>query len=168
MIRIIYLVIFSIVISAGCQQQESVERYIEDGIAVIHNPLEPVKNPTKIISLKLELDFVIDSELAEIAETGLSDIRTFDVDDEGNIYILSLLKAEFLIHKFSEKGEHILSFGRKGQGPGELSGPSSLFIRLNNNLFVTDARGLKLVNYDRISQLENEIPFPFRINVILP
>ena len=42
-------------------------------------------------------------------------VHGFDIDQEGNVFILN---GDYRIHKFSLDGYYLLTFSRKGQGPG--------------------------------------------------
>jgi len=67
-------------------KQNEVERYVEDGIEVVLNHLEPYSSEDmKTLSLKKIL--TIDTEKEETAEFGITDIGLFDIDSEGNIFI---------------------------------------------------------------------------------
>ena len=48
------------------------------------------------------------------------------IDEQGQIWYLD--KAEDKVHLFSAQGRWIRSFGRTGDGPGDLCGPHSLFM----------------------------------------
>jgi hypothetical protein len=56
----------------------------------------------------------------DIAKLGLGDIYNFDIDSEGNIYVLNGKPVEYFVFKFDRNGRFVKFFGRKGQGPGEL------------------------------------------------
>jgi len=107
-------------------KQDVVERYIEDGVEVIVNHLEPYKIKGVPSTFHLEEEFAIDTEKDDVATTGLTDITHFDVDSEGNIYCLNETSNENFIVKFNKNGNFIISFGRKGQGPGEMNLPYHL------------------------------------------
>jgi hypothetical protein len=47
----------------------------------------------------------------------------FDVDDVGNIYLIGYKNEKNFVYKLDSSGEYLLSFGAKGQGPGELEMP---------------------------------------------
>lgn len=69
----------------SCKKQEQVERYMEDGVEVVVNPLELYKIKGEPSTLFLEEIFTIDTERDDVAEVGLTDIWSVDVDSEGNI-----------------------------------------------------------------------------------
>ena len=56
----------------------------------------------------------------------ISVISDFKVDSEGNLWIAD--NKSYRIRKYNQKGKLILSFGRRGQGPGE-------FMRIRSFVF---------------------------------
>lgn len=130
---------------------------MEDGVEVIVNYLEPYKIKGEPSTLHLEEEFTIDTEKEEIAELGLTDIRGFDVDSEENIYIfMPPLSKENLIYKFDRDGNFITSFGRRGQGPGEIQYAYYQRITMDNEIPIVDGRGLKLLFFDKDGNLLKE------------
>lgn len=115
-----------------CQDKEAdIERFMEDGVEVVLNHVEPYQVKGEPSNLILEKVFSFDTENDDIAATGLTDIYRFDVDSEGNIYFLIPPTGQGnLIYKFARNGNLITSFARKGQGPYELEYPN--YMRINN------------------------------------
>ena len=114
---------------------DQVETIIEDGVEVVINHIEPYKIKGEPNSLHLKKEFSIDLEKDEIAEIGLTSIRSFNVDDDRSIYFIDSSSRDNFIFKFSREGQFILSFGRKGQGPGEMQWPDSVY-NMRENLIV--------------------------------
>jgi hypothetical protein len=61
-------------------------------------------------------------------------------DEAGNFYVLD--RMEYKIHKFAPDGRPVLSFGRKGQGPGDLAAPGSVVLTSTGELAVLEDLGL--------------------------
>lgn len=59
-------------------------------------------------------------------------------DRDGSFYVLDRKAAR--VYKFSPGGNHILAFGRKGQGPGDFVDPHRVFISADNKIVVSDTR----------------------------
>jgi hypothetical protein len=133
---ILIIVILSLSFHCGPKQDE-VEKTIEDGVEVVINHLDPYKVKGEPSNLVLEEELTIDTEKDEIGELGLIDIWSFDVDSEENIYLLHLQSKENCIFKFNREGNFISSFGRRGQGPGEMQYPI-FFQVINSEIAVTD------------------------------
>ena len=92
----------------------------------------------------LEKVLTIDTENNEIAEMGLTDIRHFDIDSEGNIFIANPKAKENFIFILDKEGRFASEFGAQGQGPGELQSPLEVAISNQDEIFITD-RGKVLV-----------------------
>lgn len=99
----------------GCDSSPAkVERIVEDGIEVVLNPLEPVPLDTGSFSLTVQEMFRLDTGNDEMAELGLTDILIFDIDTDGNIYIVNQGNEKQRVLKFGPDGQIVTSFGRKG------------------------------------------------------
>lgn len=129
---------------------------VVDGVSVIKNPLL-LKNEHKS-PLQLEKSFIFDFERDDMAEVGITEVFGFDVDYQGNIYILLRRTSENWIHKFNNKGDHISSFGRQGQGPGEIKSPYMIRINKKNEILISERTRSRLIIYNSIGDLMNEIP----------
>ncbi|HPW17015.1 MAG TPA: 6-bladed beta-propeller [Candidatus Aminicenantes bacterium] len=96
------------------------------------------------LKLILEKDLSIGdrSEKAPYTFSQIMPIRkdqpTIAVDENERIYVLDYKECHIKI--FDRAGNHIKTFGRNGQGPGELEAPLSLSISNNNEIMVEDAR----------------------------
>jgi hypothetical protein len=136
------------------------ERIMENGVEVILNRVEPYESKGTASTFSLQKEFTIDTEDDRIVQLGLTDIGySFDADSQGNIILNAYENTEGMIFKFDREGNFIRSFGRKGQGPGELQGRNyvSLTIRVDNidNIAVSDF-GNKLVFFDKEGQFIDE------------
>lgn len=80
----------------------------------------------------------IDTEDKALIEKGLSDIQRFTVDNENNIYILNPRTGGDSIFVVDKAGKFLRSFGKKGQGPGELENPAEMLLSSEGNLFVQE------------------------------
>ena len=136
----------------------SVDKTYEDGVEVILNHLEPyaIENQSSMISL--ERIFSIDTENKDILDFGLTDIWGFDVSPDGDIFVYHPPSSlGNLIFKFDKSGESVLSFGKKGQGPGEIQWPLYQKINISNEISVLDRSGQKILLYDNNGKLKQEI-----------
>jgi hypothetical protein len=84
---ILLVLILSLLVCCG-QEQEEVEIIIEDGVEVIINHLEPYKVKGEPSTFALEKEFVIDMERDDLAELGLTEIESFDINSEGKELII--------------------------------------------------------------------------------
>jgi len=150
---------FIVLISCG-PREEKIERYVEDGVEVIVNHVEPYKIEGEPSKLHLDEEFTIDTEKDHVAEWGLADFENFDVDSKGNIYCLHNRSSENCIIKFNENGSFADAFGRRGRGPGEVN--STMFMNINNRdeILIQNFFEPKLVVLSNNGKLINEISVP--------
>jgi len=143
---------------SSCERRnDTVDRTFENGIEVVHNRLVPYRVAGEPAELVLDEEFRIDTESAELAAAGLSDIRSFDVDSRGYIYFVqSPRKAEFLLLQFDDRGGLRKAFGRKGQGPGELQWPTLFNVNSRDEFVVWDGLARRLHVYDPDAALIRE------------
>lgn len=148
--------LLSLFICCGPKQDE-VERYMEDGTAVIVNHLEPYKIKGGPSSLFLYEDYVIDLEREDLVKLGLTDVDCADVDSEGNVYFVNdTSKAKIIILKLDREGNFLTSFGRKGQGPGEIQFVLYFGIDSKDRIIISDQICKKILLFDKKGHLINE------------
>ncbi|MFC1564469.1 6-bladed beta-propeller [candidate division KSB1 bacterium] len=120
---------------------------------------------------KIELEFVQKIGELETEDENYQLYQPQDValDSEGNVYILD--KGNFRIQKYDRNGKFILSFGKKGQGPGEFSIAYQIIVSPEDEIYVFDIRlshGYHVFNkngeYRRIFNRDN---LNFNIEAIL-
>jgi len=155
----ISFLMITLIISCG-PKQEKVERYIEDGVEVIVNHIEPYKIEGEPSSLHPEEEFSIDTEKKSVAERGLVDIDNFYIDSKGNIYCLFEKSRENCIFKFGNNGDFVTAFGRRGQGPGELNPLSAMSINIHDEIIIQNIFQPKLLILSSDGNLIHEIPSP--------
>ena len=149
-----------IVIMAACLNKEAkIEKTIEDGVEIIINRINPYKIKGEAYDFDLEEEMVISEERKDLLERGMRSMGEFAVDSDGNIYIIGWKNIDNFIFKFDKNGNFITSFGRRGQGPGELEMPMWPGI-VRDELYLTD-RGKKIVIYDKDGNLIEERYFLF-------
>jgi hypothetical protein len=136
--RSISLILIILIMLSCSPQNDEVERTTEGGVEVILNHREPYKIKGEPSSLFLELEKVIDLEDPYFAEVGLGETELFDVDSQGNIYLLSDQNNENRIYKFDGQGEFLDAFCRKGQGPEEIQFVMWGGIDSNDSIVISD------------------------------
>jgi hypothetical protein len=87
----------------------------------------------------------LDIRLGPALEIGRADLLFASIasvceDEAGDFYVLD--RKEYKVHKFSPDGRPVLSFGRKGQGPGDLAEPASLAVTGAGEMAVLEDLGL--------------------------
>lgn len=68
----------------------------------------------------------------------MNSIKALALDQDKNIYLLDGKACR--VHKFTAKGKYLLSFGRSGQGPGDLYMPIDLAVTDKNEIAVSTRR----------------------------
>lgn len=101
-----------------------------NGISVIYNPKHPIYS-NDVLILKEDLD-IGDENKGKDYQFGR--IRAIITDNKENVYVLD--QTESKVKKYDKNGRYILSFGRKGQGPGEFDTPTGLYFIKKRELVV--------------------------------
>jgi hypothetical protein len=156
-------------VSASCSsRQPKIDKTTDEGVEVILNHLEPYAIKGVPSRLMLEKDFSIDTENEDIAKIGLTEMETFDVDSQGNIYVIRWQSNENYIFKFDSAGNFVRSFLRRGQGPGELEWGGTVFLDHDGNLLAKDPSKPKFAIYDRDGRFIKEVMLKKLIEPIAP
>ena len=155
--KLIYLILILFLFFYCGPKQEIVEKFIEDGVEVVINHIEPYKIKGESGNLHLESAFSIDTEKEEMLDIGLVGIETFDVDSEENIYLMQWETSENYIFKFDSEGNFLASFCRRGQGPGEIEYGGTLLINPQGEIIAKDVSKRKFILYDRDGNFLREI-----------
>ena len=155
--KLIYLIsMLSLFLCCGTKQ-EKVEKIMEDGVEVVLNHLEPYKIKGEPSTLHLEEDLIINFEREDFTEIGIKEIVGFDVDSDNNIYFRLSSSSANYIYKFDAKGKFLFSFGRRGQGPGELEFPRYFRVNELDQIIVSDSRRNKLFLFEKNGDIIREI-----------
>jgi len=115
-----------------------------DGVLVVKNGKRP--SPPAGASTKLVLEPIYTIGGGDSPEQDFSSISRIAVNDDGTVFILD--SKESLIKAFDAKGRLLLSFGKKGQGPGELNTPIGILISPAKEILIEDALNRRLAFFD--------------------
>ncbi len=142
-------------LTGNCLLAQEIKIKTEDGIPVVYNPKEPVpiKGLPAKVTLREDLTIGKDTEDPNYTFSGLQHTQ---VDEEE--YMIAADWKETLIKVYDKNGKHVRSFGRKGQGPGEIGLPFYLGIFQGNKIVVHDQTNAKFIFYSREGELLKEIP----------
>ena len=163
-----FLVGISFLVSCGAKQPK-IDKVIEDGVEVVLNHLEPYVLKGQPSRLVINEETRIDFEKAEYSGLGLKEPDYADADSQGNIYVVEQYSdSEFFIYKFSSTGGFIKRLGKKGQGPGELQGISSLVVNENDHILISDRSAGKVVEFDAEGNLINETKVRYVVQEVVP
>lgn len=90
--------------------------------------------------MTMEPVFALDTEDDATAALGVTDIYDFDVDRDGNLLILlPPTGPRDCVYKLSPQGRLQMSFGRIGQGPGEMEYPDKVYSNDNGEIWVFES-----------------------------
>lgn len=87
-------------------------------------------------------------------------VSGLEVDGEGRIYVSDLLAHE--IRVFNSDGTHSHSFGRKGEGPGELDRPYGVLLDLHGRIWVREVGNMRFSLFERDGTFLGVIPIRHR------
>jgi hypothetical protein len=137
----LFCLIFGLVVVISCGTKQSrIDKIYEDGVEVVLNHFEPYKLTQDPLTLRTEQEFSIDTEREDIVPEGFVDLDNFDVDSSGNIYFFQARESDInLVYKFDKNGRHVSTFGKKGQGPGEVQSPIFLGICKGDEIWIQDS-----------------------------
>ena len=164
--KTMYLILIIFVLSYCGPKQEKVERIVEEGVEIIVNHQEPYRLKGTPSRLQLESLFSIDTKDESIYETGLVDIETFDIDYEGNVYIIRWQSKENYIFKFDNQGNFVKSFARRGQGPGEIVYGGTVQVWNDNTLMAKDPSLTKFLLYTTDGEFMREVRLKERFSLV--
>ncbi len=127
----------------------------ENGIPVVYNPRDPVPAKGTPASLVLKQDLIIGQEAGD-EKYMFSALRSVQVDNEGNIYALD--SRETQIKVFDKEGKHLRTFGKKGQGPGEIQSPVGMHLTPHGQLAILDNRNRRIAFFSLTGECLKEVP----------
>ncbi|HXK49026.1 MAG TPA: 6-bladed beta-propeller [Clostridiales bacterium] len=127
----------------GCSKKEATyKQYDLNGIRITENSTTPADSTFRI-ELK-EVGF-IDMENETDSNRYISMIANIDIDIEGNLYIMDIMKRR--IHKYDKNCNFVKTFGRMGNGPGEFEYPGTINVR-KDSIFIPNLTTLQIIKYD--------------------
>ena len=80
------------------------------------------------------------------------------VDSTGNLYVLDA--GTFSVSVFDRDGQYVRSFGRQGEGPGEMGFPSDMAVSADGRLAVHDFARRALLFYESDGTFAGTLPIP--------
>jgi hypothetical protein len=131
-------------------QTEEIKIKIINGIPVVYNP----RVPASLQKIILKEDLMISGE-KEGPEYTLSDIRSVQVDEEENIYILDL--KDVRVKVFDKNGKGLRIFGKKGSGSCELQLPYRMYLISGKELMFYDISNRRISYYSLAGQCLREM-----------
>jgi len=164
---VILSIVILIAILIGCGTKEAkVDKGMENGVEVVLNHKEPYVIPGQPTRLVLEKEIAISTEDDDLAKAGLTDIESFDVDSEGNIYVIQWHVSGNHIYKFDKGGKLLISFARGGQGPGEIEYGGLVKVTSGGDILAKDPSVRKLLVFSREGRFLREVQLPRDLEIL--
>jgi len=137
--------------------EEPVSIQSSEEVKIISNP----KTPSPKNGLKIRI--VFEEDLAIGVEEGDENYMFgnrvyFNTDDEGNIYVNDWDRKR--IQKFDPQGQHLLTIGRRGRGPGEFVNAWNPRFDKERNLYVFDLSNRRVSFFTKEGEYLRQISFP--------
>jgi hypothetical protein len=159
-----YILILCVLTFSCSTEKEVIDTVIEDGVEVVLNHLEPYKVEDEPTDFHLQEELTIDLGSEEIGELGIADTMNCEIDSKGCIYFTYSHKQGDMVYKFSGNGRFLKSWGKKGQGPGEMQFIISTYMTPEDNLIVSDHSNRRILWFSDEGELINEIAYPRESN----
>lgn len=139
------------------QAEEIASNQKLDKVVVISNPKIP--RPKNGLKMRIVFEEDLTIGVAEGDENYMFGGRVyFNVDDEDNFYVNDWDKR--LIKKFDPQGKYLLSFGRRGQGPGEFQNVWVPRFDKDNNLYVSDYVSRRISFFNKGGKFLRQMKIP--------
>jgi hypothetical protein len=127
----------------------------ENGIPVVYNPKNPAPPGGSPRSLTLQHDLTIGEDDTD-PNSMFSELRSIQIDDQENIYALDMKETKVKV--YDKNGKFLRSFGKKGQGPGEIDRPYRMEMNRAGNIVLADMGNRKLIVYAPDGTCIKELP----------
>ncbi len=114
-------------------------------VQLIKNPKDPDTRGGRLGAPEIREELTIKG-LDKDRKPYYASILGLVADKEGNIYALDWKLCKVV--KFSESGEYLKEFGRKGQGPGEFESPTGIALSGPGRIAIRGMRGITWFSLD--------------------
>jgi hypothetical protein len=151
--RLLVLVLAFVLVFPSMQIAQKVKISEKDGVTIVKNPKKPVHVKGAPSSLIMEEDLCLGDVPSE--DYMFEELRSLHVDKDEDMIVLDWGSDTILV--FDKQGRFIRSFGRHGQGPGELSGPSRMYIKGGQDICIMDSSNNRIAYYSKQGECLREI-----------
>jgi hypothetical protein len=135
----------------------------KDGLTHVRNGARPAVVPGDPTGVRLVHELTIGNE-NDTDEAMIFTIRALQVGAGGEIYVLDGKIGRVKV--YGPDGRHLRTFGKKGQGPGELQSPSRMTMTADGGLCFLDSGNNRVSIYSPDGECLKETPLaqwrPFR------
>ncbi len=131
-----------------------VVKEMDGDVVVVKNPKDPVRISNYAQEVKLTEELCIGHDAPE-GEYVFAALRALQVDDAGDIIVLD--SKDNLIKVFNPDGHLIHTFGKHGQGPGEIQSPNRLYLKDGKLIALMDSGNNRYSLYSKSGECLKEI-----------
>lgn len=165
-----FLIAMMVATLAACGSKETrVQRTTDErGTEIVLNKLEPVQASGSPSTFELAEEWHFSTSDDAVAEFGLGDFGLFTIDSKGNVYFSADQSHEKAVLKFDATGRPAASFGRRGQGPGEIHTVAALYVTGADEIAVTNQGNNRLTIYGSDGSFHKESPVSPRHLAVAP
>jgi hypothetical protein len=123
---------------------------VVNGVTVVKNPREGIWDSQGRPGLSM-IDVRRIGTMEGAEETAFAEISDVAVDSRGDIYVGDGKLCE--VRKFAADGRHLLTFGRKGQGPGEFQSVKTVSVGPEGQIILFDDMMQRLSEFSEDGRL---------------
>ncbi len=163
--RITPIIVAVISIMASCSRYLPGGRYEERTVNGVHERTYLSSRAPGVNPYRLELGTVFGEDQGEGSYL-FSTPRIAGIGDDGTVFIMDLRRK--VVHRFTAGGEHLGSFGRAGQGPGEFSSGPMVGYVFDRRVFIYDLNAGKMAVFDREGRLLEDRRWPSLVEFSRP
>ncbi len=140
----------------SCGKKSNGDAEIVNGVKIYKNGNFP---SDRKVGLNTEFLFNLNEDTGDTSAV-IRTVSSIDIDNEGNIYILDRRKST--VFKFNSDGKLVITFGKRGTGPGELARPEQVLVS-GDTVYISDMRQRKIILFNLQGEYVRDI-IPLRDN----
>lgn len=135
MLRKCLLCLIFVMMLISCAKEKTYEIVQENGVEIVRNTGKP-NNSNLTVDLELISTIRGFDELKNPDTLSFFNIRSLVFDDSDNIYFFD--RYSYKVFKYDKNGKLVLSFGEKGNGPGQFFAANSIVSLTDSTIVVGD------------------------------
>lgn len=135
MLRKCLLCLIFVMMLISCAKEKTYEIVQENGVEIVRNTGKP-NNSNLTVDLELISTIRGFDELENPDTLSFFNIRSPVFDDSDNIYFFD--RYSYKVFKYDKNGKFVLSFGERGQGPGQFFAANSIVSLTDSSIVVSD------------------------------
>lgn len=129
---LVIIALIGLMIFTSCTKEQTCTVTEKDGVKIYRNKNIPTAEKLDFNPVK---KFTLNNDSNDVNFVAYSDFDLIDIDSDENIYISDIMKTK--VNKYDNKGNFLMTFVRKGLGPGEMNAIAFLTIK-NDTLYLGD------------------------------